>query len=106
MLYRSSTSCRAARPARCGAGAGPPSPRRPRRPTRLKKNKRRYPDSTIVQDDTGAALKAWQLQTKNAAVIIVSAQGDVLYFKQGALSDAEITEVVDIVAQQVEQQAP
>jgi YtfJ family uncharacterized protein len=71
----------------------------------LKKNKRRYPDSTIVLDDSGAALKQWQLQSKNAAVIILSPQGEVLFFKQGALSDAEVTQVVAILTDQVAQQA-
>lgn len=71
----------------------------------LKKNKRRYPDSAIVLDVSGAALKQWQLQSKNAAVIILSPQGEVLFFKQGALSDAEVTAVVDILADQVAQQA-
>jgi YtfJ family uncharacterized protein len=68
----------------------------------LKKNKKRYPDATIVVDSNGTALKHWGLQEKNVAVIILSAQGKVLFFRQGALEEAEVTEVLDILTEQVE----
>lgn len=70
--------------------------------SQLKKNKRRYPESTIVVDDNGTALKQWQLEKKNAAVIILSPEGKVLLFKQGALSSAEVIEAVAILVDQVE----
>ena len=68
----------------------------------LKKNKKRYPDATIVVDNNSTALKQWRLQKKNVAVIILSAQGKVLFFREGALEEAEVTEVLDILATQVE----
>ena len=42
------------------------------------------------------------MQEKNVAVIILSAQGKVLFFREGALEEAEVTEVLDILAEQVE----
>jgi YtfJ family uncharacterized protein len=68
----------------------------------LKKNKLRYPDTVIVADNEGAALKQWQLQPENAAVILLSPEGQVLFFKEGALSAEEIDEAVAILVAQVE----
>ena len=70
--------------------------------SQLKKNKLRYPDTVIVADNAGAALEQWQLQPENAAVILLSAEGQVLFFREGALSAAEIEEAVAILVEQVE----
>lgn len=70
--------------------------------SQLKKNKRRYPESTIIVDDNGTALKQWRLEKKNSAVVILSPEGRVVFFKQGALSAAEVTKAVAILVDQVE----
>lgn len=67
----------------------------------LKKNKRRYPDSIIVADSNGLGRDTWQLEEKGAAVIILSAQGSVLFFRQGLLNSADVAEVLQILADQV-----
>ena len=67
----------------------------------LKKNKRRYPESIIVADNGGVALGTWQLEEKSVAIMVLSGEGRVLFFKQGALSAEDVTEVLDILAGQV-----
>ncbi len=68
----------------------------------LKKNKQRYPNSVIVQDDEGTALQQWQLQPKSVAVILLSEEGEVLFFKDGKLNDDEIAAAVAVVKGLVE----
>lgn len=68
----------------------------------LKKNKQRYPDSVIVQDDEGTALQQWQLQPQSVAVILLSEEGEVLFFKEGKLNEDEVAAAVALVKGQVE----
>ena len=63
----------------------------------LKSNKRRYPDANIVVDGEGKILQAWDLQPKSAAVMILDAEGTVLFFKEGALTESEQSEVIDLL---------
>ena len=68
----------------------------------LKKNKLRYPDSTIVLDADGKARKQWQLEPKGAALAILSPTGEVMFFRQGPLTEAEIEEALAVITTLVE----
>ena len=68
----------------------------------LKSNKRRYPDANIVVDSKGKMLDSWDLQPKSAAVMILDAEGVLLYFKEGPLTEAEQEEVLNILASAIE----
>ena len=68
---------------------------------KLESNKEKYPRSTIVLDEQGVGQEAWALSPKEAAVIIMDAGGSVLYFKQGAMSDAEIEETLALIRQHI-----
>lgn len=61
----------------------------------MKDNKRRYPTSVIVADKKGAGRKAWQLQEKTGALILVDENGTVQYFKQGGLTEQETAQLVE-----------
>lgn len=63
----------------------------------LEKNKRRYHLSTIVADEGGRGQSAWQLAKGSSAIIILDDKGRVLFFRDGALSDAEIDEALALV---------
>ena len=63
----------------------------------LKSNKRRYPDANIVVDGEGKILEAWDLKPKGAAVMILDADGTVLFFKEGALSEQEQSKVLELL---------
>jgi len=51
--------------------------------------KKAFPESSIVLDDRGEALKAWGLQTNNSAIIVVDEKGQLMFFKEGALLPTE-----------------
>jgi YtfJ family uncharacterized protein len=63
----------------------------------LEKNKRRYHRSTIVADEAGQGLGAWRLGKGSSAIIILGADARVLFFREGAMSEAEIEEALEMV---------
>jgi YtfJ family uncharacterized protein len=70
--------------------------------SKLKSNKEKYPDSTIVLDEDGVGQKAWSLSPKEAAIVVLDAGGSVLYFNEGAMSDADIEETLGLIRQHLE----
>ncbi len=70
----------------------------------VKSSKRKYPASTIVLDEEGTGLETWQLQSKNAAIIVMDPGGSVLYLKEGAMSDEEIDSTVELIRQNLTEQ--
>lgn len=68
----------------------------------LTKNKELHPQAIIVADNAGTGLKTWQLQAESSAIAIVSAEGEVLYFKQGAMSPLEIETAIQLIRHQLE----
>ena len=67
----------------------------------VKSSKRKYPDSTIVLDEDGTGLQAWQLQKKSSAIVVIDTNGTVLYLKQGTMSEDEIEATVELIRQQI-----
>jgi len=63
----------------------------------LEKNKRRYHLSTIVADEAGDGREAWRLTKGSSAIIILDETGRVRFFRDGALSAAEIEQALDLV---------
>jgi hypothetical protein len=68
----------------------------------MKANKRRYPESTFVLDDTGRGLTALGLEPGIANIVILDAGGTVLYFKQGAMSEADIDSTLELIRQHID----
>lgn len=68
---------------------------------RMESSQKEYPHAEYVIDSKGSALAAWGLQPKGSAVIIIDAEGKVIWFKDGKLTDAEITEAVDLIKSRV-----
>ena len=67
----------------------------------VKSSKRKYPDSTIVLDEGGSGLSTWGLQPKGATIVILDPIGSVLYFKEGAMSEAEIESSLELMRQYI-----
>ncbi len=67
----------------------------------LKSNKKKYPRSSLVDDAEGKGAKTWKLEAESSAIAILSPTGKVLFFKQGALSPAEIDSTVTLVKKQM-----
>ena len=63
----------------------------------LERNKRRYFRSTIVADAEGAGRRAWGLVEKSSAVLVLDAAGRLVFMREGAMSEAEIEQVLALV---------
>lgn len=69
----------------------------------LKSNKKKYPKSSIVADKSGLGATLWGLKRQSSAIFVLSPTGEVLFFKDGALSAEEIDNVLALIQQQIEQ---
>lgn len=69
----------------------------------LKKNKLKHPDALIVADYEGKGRETWQLESGSSAVAVIARSGEVLFFKQGKLSEQERQTVLDLLRQQIAQ---
>jgi YtfJ family uncharacterized protein len=67
----------------------------------LKSNKKEFPNAVLVADADGVGRQKWQLDKENSAVIVTDPQGVVRYFKQGAMSEAEIASTLQLVLQYI-----
>ncbi|MCP5169589.1 MAG: YtfJ family protein [Hahellaceae bacterium] len=59
--------------------------------------KKEFPWSSIVVDAKGIAQKTWGLDKESSAIIVLDANGNVLFSKDGALSDAEVKSVLSLI---------
>ena len=67
--------------------------------SKLKSSKMEFPNATMVVDEKGEGLTKWQLEKENSAVIVTDSAGVVRYFKQGAMSEAEIDSTLALINQ-------
>ena len=69
--------------------------------SQLESNKKRYPQAVLVADEKGVGLSTWKLQEDSAAIVVTDSQGAVLFFKQGAMSPAEVDSTIELIKQQL-----
>jgi uncharacterized protein len=69
----------------------------------LNNKKKIYPLSSMVADKKGSGAKQWVLSRQNSAIMILSANKEVLFFKEGALSIQEIDSALNIIQKQIKQ---
>ena len=67
----------------------------------LKKSKMKYPRTRIVADYNGKGREFWELQPKSSAIGVVGKNGQVLFFKQGALSQLELETVISLIHKEI-----
>ncbi|WP_140181073.1 YtfJ family protein [Providencia stuartii] len=60
-------------------------------------SKKEFPYSQFIVDSDGVVKQAWSLAPESSAIIILSKQGNVLYFKDGALTAPEINKVIELI---------
>jgi len=65
----------------------------------IESNKKLYPWSQFIIDSNGAARKAWQLEEKGSAVVVLDKEGRVRWAKDGALTQQEVQQVVSLIRQ-------
>lgn len=63
----------------------------------MTKNKKETPSATLVADDDNRARDAWELQAKTVAVVLLNAEGRIVYIKEGRLSDADVETIIQLL---------
>ncbi|EGA71763.1 protein YtfJ precursor [Vibrio sinaloensis DSM 21326] len=60
-------------------------------------SKKEFPWSSMVLDEEGIVAQQWQLAEESSAIIVQDKQGKVLFVKEGALSDGEVQQVINLI---------
>jgi hypothetical protein len=65
--------------------------------------KKEFPWSQVIVDSNGAVKKAWQLEPKSSAIVVLDKNGMIKFAKEGALTQAEVKQVIDMLHQLVKE---
>jgi len=63
----------------------------------LESNKKLFPWSQFVVDSDGVVRKAWQLEEGSSAIVVLDKDGRIQWAKDGALTAAEVQQVIALV---------
>lgn len=69
----------------------------------IKSGKKEFPWSQIIVDSNGVVKKAWQLEPKSSAVVVLDKNGVIKFAKEGALSQEEVQQVIAMLHQLVKE---
>ncbi|MDX7999896.1 YtfJ family protein [Xenorhabdus sp. Reich] len=67
----------------------------------LEDSKQQFPWSQFIVDSNGVAKKAWGLEPKSSAIIVLDKKGNVKFVKDGKLSSEEIAHVISIIEEEL-----
>jgi YtfJ family uncharacterized protein len=68
---------------------------------RLEKSQKEFPYARYVADEKGTAMEAWGLKKKESAVIVLSPEDRVLFFKEGKMTSEEIATAVRLIKKEL-----
>lgn len=71
----------------------------------LKKNKRKYPNASLIADEHGIGQQTWGLVRKTSAIAVIGRDGKVLFFKEGSLTPAEIKANLKLISANIPKSA-
>ncbi|WGW00647.1 YtfJ family protein [Vibrio sp. YMD68] len=60
-------------------------------------SKEEFPWSSMVLDSDGVVANTWGLEKESSAIIVQSKSGEVLFIKEGALDDSDVTSVLALI---------
>ena len=63
----------------------------------IESNKKLFPWSQFIVDSNGLVRKAWQLDEKSSAIVVLDKNGRVQWAKDGALTQQEVQQVIDLL---------
>ena len=63
----------------------------------IESNKKLFPWSQFIVDSNGLVRKAWQLDEKSSAIVVLDKDGRVKWAKDGALTQQEVQQVIDLL---------
>ncbi|MDE1473165.1 YtfJ family protein [Xenorhabdus bovienii] len=67
----------------------------------LEDSKKEFPWSQFIVDSEGLAKKAWGLEPKSSAIIVLDKNGNVKFVKDGKLSNEDITHVLNLIKEEL-----
>ncbi len=67
----------------------------------IEDSKKQFPWSQFIVDSDGVVRKAWGLQPKSSAIIVLDKTGNVAWVKDGALTPQEVQQVINLLHQLV-----
>lgn len=67
----------------------------------VEQSKQEFPWSSFVLDADGLVQQQWGLATGSSAIILLNPQGQILFVKEGQLTDAEISQVLALIRSQL-----
>ena len=68
---------------------------------RVAKNKAMHEKINFVIDDNGVGLQRWGMKNKSSAIIVLDANGKILFVKDGPLSEYEIESTIALIENQM-----
>ena len=68
---------------------------------KLAKNKAKYDTVNFVIDDEGVGLQRWGIGNNGGAIFVLDARGEVLFAKDGPLSETEIRSTIELIERQM-----
>ncbi|MEZ9208859.1 YtfJ family protein [Vibrio splendidus] len=60
-------------------------------------SKEEFPWSSMVLDEDGTVASSWALKEESSAIIVQDKQGKILFVKEGALNESEVTQVIELI---------
>lgn len=63
----------------------------------LKRAKKGHPESSLVVDKNALGRQHWQLKKDNSAIMVINKSGEVIYFKEGAMTEQEISSTIQLI---------
>lgn len=63
----------------------------------VENSKKAYPWAQFIVDNQGAVKRAWQLEEASSAIIVLDKSAHVRFVQQGALSEAEVNQVGNLL---------
>lgn len=65
----------------------------------IEDNKKTFPWSQFIVDSNGMVQKAWDLQPKSSAIVVLDKEGKIQFAKDGALTPQEVQQVMAMLHQ-------
>ena len=63
----------------------------------LKEKQEKFPDTIYVKDKNSVLVKEWDLADDNSDILIFSKEGNLLFYKAGAMSDEDIQKALRLI---------
>lgn len=72
---------------------------------KIEKNKRRYAWAQFIIDGGGVGRNRWQLPEESSTIFVLNHQGQIVWAKDGGLTEKEVSEVITLLWKLISEQA-